>query len=174
MNSFMQQIIFITLVSSAAETFLIPDQQFEQALISLNIDSDQVLNGQIEVCNISNIESLNIENYSISNFEGIQYFTALKSFNLYENQSTTFHTIDFSGNLLLENITIDFTPRLSNVNVTQNIALIEVNIRTSAGSFNGVDFTQNINLNRLNLSGNVGLSNIQFALNTNLQHSNSL
>lgn len=40
-------LFFISITSSYTQTTAIPDQNFEQALIDLGIDSDATINGQV-------------------------------------------------------------------------------------------------------------------------------
>lgn len=69
-------------LSSLAQTTAIPDENFEQALIDLNIDSDGIINGQVLTADISDIVELNFENVSfsgtITDLTGIEGFSALE------------------------------------------------------------------------------------------------
>ncbi|MFK7782750.1 T9SS type A sorting domain-containing protein [Psychroserpens sp.] len=151
----------VTLVSETFETYTISDPLFEAYLIDREIDNDQQLNGEIQTCDIASIESLFISDYAISNFSGLENFVGLKNFTMFNNATPNFFTIDFSGNVLLEGIGVFNSPRLFDVNVSQNTALTNITIQTNSSSFDGVDFSQNINLINLNLSGNIGLANLQ-------------
>jgi hypothetical protein len=80
--------LFIVLFAntSIAQTTAIPDQNFEQALIDLNIDSDGVVNGQVLTADIENIIELDFTDLfpgQITDFTGIQNFTALEVLNLF-------------------------------------------------------------------------------------------
>lgn len=75
---------------ATAQTTAIPDENFEQALIDLNIDSDGVINGQVLTSDISDIIELDFTNlydpmnndFIITDFTGIEDFTALEILNL--------------------------------------------------------------------------------------------
>ncbi|BAO77699.1 T9SS type A sorting domain-containing protein [Winogradskyella sp. PG-2] len=160
--------IYVTLVSSTAETILIPDQQFEQALIDLNIDLDQNLNGQIEVCGISSVETLNINGYSISNFEGIQSFVNLEVFR-YTNGYALNLSVDFNNNFNLRVIEIDAyvgAPASSGFNeliLSNNTLLEELIIDTATSNLSSLDLSQNINLHTLSLNTLYGLQMIDLS-----------
>ena len=87
---------------------LIPDSNFEQALIDLGIDSDGVINGEVPTADISAITSLDVSNSSITDLTGIEDFTALTSLNVSSNeltsldvtQNTELTSLDVSGNQL--------------------------------------------------------------------------
>lgn len=78
--------------TSIAQTTAIPDQNFEQALIDLNIDSDGILNGQVLTADIENIVELDFSNlyptgtsYNagvITDFSGIEAFSSLEILNI--------------------------------------------------------------------------------------------
>ncbi len=77
--------------TSTAQTTAIPDPNFEQALIDLNIDSDGVVNGHVLTADIENVVELDFSNlydsffYNggiITDFTGIEDFTALEILNL--------------------------------------------------------------------------------------------
>ena len=87
---FLPLLLFIINIS-LAQTTAIPDQNFEQALIDLNIDSDGVVNGQVTTADIENIVELDLSNLydslmyfggTITDFTGIEDFTALEILNI--------------------------------------------------------------------------------------------
>ena len=88
---------------SVAQTTAIPDETFEQALIDLNIDSDNTVNGQVSTADISGIIELDLTDLyyqsAITDFTGIEDFTALEVLNLEsvdvflsEDQADTFNS----------------------------------------------------------------------------------
>jgi len=90
MQLFLPLFLFIINISQA-QTTAIPDQNFEQALIDLNIDSDGVVNGQVTTADIENIVELDLSNLydslmyfggTITDFTGIEDFTALEILNI--------------------------------------------------------------------------------------------
>lgn len=94
-------------LSSLAQTTAIPDENFEQALIDLNIDSDGIINGQVLTADIETIVELDLsilydslnDYITINDFSGIEDFTTLEILNisnidihLNENQSDVFNS----------------------------------------------------------------------------------
>ena len=74
---------------SVAQTTAIPDENFEQALIDLNIDSDNTVNGQVLTADIDNVVELDFENVpnngTINDLTGIQDFTVLEILDFHYN-----------------------------------------------------------------------------------------
>ncbi len=91
-----------------------PDINFENALIKLNIDDVQ--DGNLLKANAEKITTLNIQNFNISNLEGIEAFTnvvsldfsnnQLKSIKISKNTKIEFfvcsNSLDISKNTILE------------------------------------------------------------------------
>ncbi len=76
-------------LSSLAQTTAIPDENFEQALVDLNIDSDGMINGQVLTDDIETIVELDFSilydsfsSSTITDFTGIEAFSALEILNL--------------------------------------------------------------------------------------------
>ena len=76
----------------------IPDENFEQALIDLGYDSDEVLNKRVLTSDISGLSFLDVTNKNINDLTGIQDFENLGVLNFSNNQVTT---VDVSKNTLL-------------------------------------------------------------------------
>ena len=70
------------LTNTEAQTTAIPDQNFEQALIDMNIDSDGMVNGQVLTSDIDDVIELDFENVPINDYitdlTGIEDFAALE------------------------------------------------------------------------------------------------
>ncbi len=98
----------------------IPDPNFEQTLIDLGYD--MVLDGQVLTDNIDDVTSLDVSSQSINDLTGIESFLALESLICSDNN-------------------------LSNLNVTQNLNLI--NLDTRGNPLLSLDVTQNILLQNL-------------------------
>ena len=64
----------------------IPDANFEQALVDLNIDDE--VDGFVRTSNIDDIENLDIEDKGIADLTGIQDFTALVGLWVSRNEIT--------------------------------------------------------------------------------------
>ena len=56
---------------------IIPDSNFEKALIDLGIDNDGIINQQVFTSRIATIDSLNVIFKNISDLTGIEDFTSL-------------------------------------------------------------------------------------------------
>lgn len=100
-------------------TINIPDPNFEQALIDLDIDSDKDINHQILISDAEGVTSLDLHNRDILDLTGIEAFVDLTSldcrFNQLEElnltQNTALTTLMCAGN------------QLTSLDVTQNTAL---------------------------------------------------
>lgn len=163
---------------------LIPDTNFEQALIDLSIDSDGIINGQILTEDALGVTFLNVSNKNIIDLTGIEAFVDLEHLNCKNNQITelnvSFNTnlrflycesnqlseIDVSDNLNLE--WFHFTNnQISTVDVTNNVKLIS--LVCEQNQISSLDLSQNNLLYQLNCSYNP-LSTIDVSHNPNLIH----
>jgi hypothetical protein len=114
LNIKLLSLLFVLLVNTTiGQTTAIPDQNFEQALIDLNIDSDGVINGQVSTADIENIVELDFENISINSYiidlTGIEDFTALEILNcnyFYINFLDDSQTDIFSNNFNLKELSL--------------------------------------------------------------------
>ncbi|MBM78517.1 MAG: Por secretion system protein, partial [Crocinitomicaceae bacterium] len=76
----MKRLLLLSILTSLVSCnlyVLIPDQNFEQALIDLGYDD--VVNGKLLTANIINVDSLDVFEKGISDLKGIEAFTSLKS-----------------------------------------------------------------------------------------------
>jgi len=115
-----------------AQKTYIPDNQFEQALIDLGIDSDGVVNDSVATSDISNIISLDVSNKYIEDLKGIEDFMSMKE-------------LFCQNNYLLY------------LDLKKNINLKILNFSNSNGwdiEPLPIDLSKNINLEYLNCSGN--------------------
>ena len=90
-------------IISSAQTTAIPDSNFEQQLITLGIDSDGVINGQVFTKDIEQVTSLTLHIPVIVDLNGIKGFTALTFLLLEDGQMTE---LDLSQNTLLTSLGI--------------------------------------------------------------------
>ena len=133
--------ILLFVFISYSQTPIIPDTNFEQALIDLEIDSDGIINGQVLTSDIDTVITLNLFNIFIQDLTGIEDFTALEyldvsgsslsvldvSYNtqlreLYcsssiVNPSMFFTTLDVSNNVNFEVLYGETLVELENLNV---------------------------------------------------------
>jgi len=126
-------LILITLLPflTKAQVTLIPDQNFEHALVNLGIDSDGVVNGQILTSDAQNVTQLKLDyvghSYGccgVTDFTGLEAFTNCEEIKTYFNDIGTINlipltklkklhlsnsmlsAIDLSGNTNLESLFI--------------------------------------------------------------------
>jgi hypothetical protein len=109
--------LFITPIVFA-QTTLIPDINFELALISNGYDVAPP-NGSVPTSNISSATHLFCSYYGISDFTGIQDFVSLKKFVCYHNSATS---LDLSQNTLLTYLNCEYND-LTDLNISQNYLL---------------------------------------------------
>ncbi|WP_242156383.1 T9SS type A sorting domain-containing protein [Aestuariivivens sediminis] len=144
-NYFFQTFIFCIIIGTIyAQTTAIPDENFEQALIDLNIDSDGIINGSVATADISGVTSLSVNAKNISDLTGIEDFSSLTYLSCFSNSLTT-------------------------LNVTENVVLSVLICRNN--SLSTLDLSQNTNLSvlhcfnnqltRLNISQNSALGDLK-------------
>ncbi|MBW2960960.1 T9SS type A sorting domain-containing protein [Mesonia aestuariivivens] len=78
MKTYINILSFFFCLGITAQTINIPDQNFEQGLIDLGIDSDQIINGQVLISDITSVLSLDLSNRNITDLSGIEAFGSLK------------------------------------------------------------------------------------------------
>ncbi len=168
------------LEANFAEVTLIPDPNFEQALIDLGYDD--IVDGQVLTGNIQNLTELNISNKSITDLTGIESFSNLEVLNCSNNNLTQLNT---SQNTVLKNLKC-FENQLTSLDTSFNPLLEQLNFRNNAiTSFNvsqnqallgltcgnnplsTIDISQNVNLQSLN-AYNSTLTSIDLSQNINL------
>ncbi len=156
----------------------IPDSNFEAALGALMYD-DIADDGQVPTALIEGVTSLNIQNSSISDLTGIKDFTALRSLNVSSNSMTS---IDISGLTNLETFIAEpASSDLSSIDVTNLPSLKSFTLEFS--SVIGLDLSestalQNLhlygnNIQSINISNNVALTNVLISYEEDLQSLNT-
>jgi hypothetical protein len=106
---------------SFGQTTLIPDPNFEQALIDLGYDTLPI-DGSVPTANISNVASLNVNSQNISDLTGIEDFSALEDLSCAANQLTS---LDVSNNPSLAILFCGLN-QLTSLDVSNNSALTEL------------------------------------------------
>jgi Leucine-rich repeat (LRR) protein len=134
--------LLLTVLTSKAQITYIPDDNFENYLISQGIDD--VLDDYVLTSKISSIQSLSLTDTNISDLTGIQGFINLTDIYCTGNN---FSSLDFSNNLALKNINCQFNSLLTNLNVTKNTALKRLNCNSN--NLTSLDVTKNIALTDL-------------------------
>lgn len=143
---------------------LIPDPNFEQALIDLNYDD--ILDGQVLTTNIQNVIELNVANKNIADLTGIQDFSDLE---ILSCQNNNLSQLNISGNATL-NTLFCFENELISLDTSSNLSLVELNFRNNY--ITSFDVSQNQALLALTC-GNNPLSTLDISQNINLTSLNA-
>jgi hypothetical protein len=137
----------------------IPDNNFEQALITLGYDD--ILDDSVLTNNISRVKILNIGWKSIQSLQGIQDFKYLEELDVRTNKLST---LDVTRNIYLKKLLIDNTlipaenyNTISSLDLSNNPALQELSIMDN--KFTSIDVTRNANLLKLYIGNNHSTSN---------------
>ncbi len=101
-----------------SQTTLIPDPNFEQALIDLGYDTAPI-NGSVPTANISSVTFLDVRSKNISDLTGIEGFNTLTTLYCYNNQLTS---LDVSNNTALLGLYC-YNNQLTSLDVSNNTAL---------------------------------------------------
>lgn len=124
----------------------IPDSNFEQALVDLNLD-DQV-DGSVLTSSIETIEDLIIENKGITDLTGIADFTSLVGLWVSDNDLTT---LDVSENQSLKFVFVN-NNSLGSLSVEDLLDLEKIAVENNA--LTTLDISDNTALQQLSLAGN--------------------
>jgi len=130
---------------NVAQTTAIPDQNFEQALIDLGIDSDSTVNGQVLTADISGIVELDFTGLfpsTITDFTGIEDFTALEVLNL---KSADVYLSEDKANTFN-----------SNLNLREFLAVDLSDDSGPSMTFKSLDFSNLVNIELISLINNKG------------------
>lgn len=184
---------------SVAQTTSVPDDNFEQALIDLGLDSGP-LDDSVLTANINTVTNLDVAGLSISSLIGIEDFTALTILNCNDNtisalnlsQNTNLSEL-YCNNNLISNLNVTMHPalkifwcnnnQLTNLDVTNNTNLISIDcsfnqltsLDTSAISGLNVLVCENNQITNLDVSNNPTLNRFQCGNNmlSNIDVSNN-
>ena len=161
----MKNILLITALIFAgftanAQFTLIPDTNFEKALIGLGYDSGP-LDNRVPTANINTITFLDVFGKSIVDLTGIEDFTALDTLYCHRN---SIDTLDLSRNLALTRLSCG-TNVLDTLNVTNNVALTRLYCRDN--QLGTLDVSNNTILTLLDCGEN-NLEKLDLSLNTSL------
>lgn len=142
---------------------LIPDANFEQALIDLKIDD--VKDGKLLRKNAENVLKLDIGSRKIANLSGIEVFENLQGLYVYNNQLTS---LDVSKNTNLTYLSVSMN-QLTVFDVSKNTKLNSLIINDN--QLTTLDVSKSINL-RILWSEYNRLTTIDLSKNTNLESLN--
>lgn len=131
-----------------AQTTAIPDANFEQKLVTLGVDSDGLVNGQILNSDAAAVQMLDINASNIVDLTGIAAFTNLEILLADNNQLTS---VDLSSNVLLRRVDMTHN-QLTSLSLLNNTLL------------QNFDVSNNL-LTSINLPNTSTLTNIKFPFN---------
>jgi len=157
---FVTFIFYFSTIINAQKTY-IPDDNFEQALIDLNIDKDGIVNDSIATADISSITTLNVDSKNISDLTGIEDFKMLKNLHCTHNLLTS---IDISKNTELEYLYL-YVNQLTSIDISQNKKLLIFEINKN--EISTLDISNNTELTQLALASNQ-VTQLDISNNTNL------
>jgi len=146
----------------SAQTTLIPDANFEQALINLGYDNGTP-DGSVPTANISSVDSLDVSWKSISDLTGIEGFAALTILNCSGNQLIS---LDVSSNTALANLNCTYT-QLTSLDVSNNTVL--TSLYCYINGLASLDVSQNTSLVELFCTENQ-LTSLDVSNNTALTY----
>ena len=163
MKNFLLALSFITLsLSGFNQTTLIPDANFEQALINLGYDVGSP-DGSVPTANINSIGFLDVNSKNISDLTGIGDFSSLV---ILFAQNNNLSSINLLQNTSLTTLRVD-NNQLTNLDVTMLSNLNDLNC--SNNQLTNLDVTQNINLTSLTCSNNQ-LSHLNITNNPSISY----
>lgn len=140
---------------------LIPDENFEEKLIALGIDSG-VADGKVLTNNVSKLATLDVSSSSITDLTGIQDFVSLKYLSARNNNLLS---LDITKNILLNHLDIA-SNKLNGIDVSENI-LLEI-LTLPDNQLTTLNVSKNTSLIALEFSNNQ-LATIEISKNTSLQ-----
>ena len=162
----MKKLLFLVLLLSNFLSFaqytLIPDVNFEKALIEKGFDSGAI-DGKVLTANISGVSVLSVHDLNISNLTGIQDFVSLIYLSCGGNPFTT---LDISKNTALEEFGC-IGSQLTTIDFSKNTSLTKISLYNS--KLTSIDVSKNIKLNFLLCSNNsITTANLKNGNNINL------
>jgi gliding motility-associated-like protein len=157
-------LLFLLLLSAFfghAQYTIIPDVNFEKALISLGIDSGAI-DGKVLTVNVKNLTSLSVTFRNITDLTGIEDFSSLTSLSCEANKLTS---LDVSKNLAL-NTLYCYSNQITRLDISVNTAL--TGLGCSNNQITSLDLSKNINLVALSCFNNKLVTlNLKNGNNTN-------
>lgn len=160
-TSFDSQVSFST--DCSPSLINIPDPNFEQALIDLNIDTDGVINGQMLESDALGVTDLDVNSYNISDLTGIEFFTDLEVLTAFNNNVST---VDLSQNVELTTIILALN-NLTELDLSNHPDLISLSL--NGNSIDNLDVSNNLLLTQLFVNEN-NLTELDVSMLSNLQN----
>ncbi len=152
----------VTITVKLRETITIIDPNFEQALIDLNMDYDDVVDTKIFKDIAEKITILDVSNKNISDLTGIEGFVNLETLTANKNNLTN---VNISDNVKLKILNLDEN-KIANIDLTNNIQLEEIMLYNN--DLSTINLSQNTLLKTLDLDTN-NLTSIDISNNLILE-----
>lgn len=151
---------------------LIPDPNFEQALLNQGIDSDGILNGQVPTSDINTLSFLDVSSQGINDLTGIEDFEDLYILNCSDNNLTSIDlsnlgllmgldcfdnnltALDLSGNNSLENINCQ-NNQLTSLTLGTNFGFEDLVLNCSNNLLTSLDLSSYLIIYEINCSFNM-------------------
>lgn len=152
--------IFLIFSKNYCQNTIIPDNNFEQALIDLGFDTPP-LDNFVPTANIIGVSDLDLSQKNIADLTGIEDFLALKNLDCSDNLLTNIDVTQLS-NL---NILWCYDNQLTTLNIAQNTNLNA--LRCENNGLTSLNLSNNINLVDLACEGNE-ISSLDVTNNLNL------
>ena len=145
-TSLLSLLFVLFFINLSAQKTYVPDDNFEQALISLGYDD--ALNDSVTTANISEIYSLTINDKNISDLTGVEDFANLHILFCNDNQLTV---VDVSSNTKLIQLFL-YNNQLVGIDVSKNTELFQLGI--SNNHIKTIDVNNNSKLELLSCNSN--------------------
>ncbi|MBL4662263.1 MAG: T9SS type A sorting domain-containing protein [Flavobacteriaceae bacterium] len=148
---------------------LIPDAAFEQKLISLGIDTDGIVNGQVLTSDIEDETDLGLFDLSITDLTGIEDFASLEDLDIDQMEITE---IDLSQNLNLrflniQNVDLEGLDISQNVNLVSLLLVLKCESCPFGSTVSSLDLSQNTQLDLFVISSDF-ITEIDVSNNPNI------
>ncbi len=145
------------------QPLLIPDPNFEQALIDLGYDTDATLNGQMSASDAFVVTELDVSSQNISDLTGIEGFSSLEVLMAFNNDLVE---VDLSRNTKLNTILLALN-NLEEIDLSNNPDIISLSLNSN--NLEDIDLSNNLLLTQVFLNEN-NLIAIDVSLLSNLQN----
>jgi Leucine-rich repeat (LRR) protein len=168
----------------------IPDPNFEQFLITEEIDTNTTIDGKVLTVDIDKIENLDLTGLNIADLRGIEGFTALKTLNITNNQNLSnfdlthnvaltrlegnsyndnINALDLSKNVLLTDLILNEYHNIENLDVSKNVLLTNLDLQYLY-ELKSIDVSNNVLLTNFRLNDSSDIETLDVSNNIELTH----
>ncbi|MEJ6798853.1 MAG: T9SS type A sorting domain-containing protein [Crocinitomicaceae bacterium] len=152
-----------TVFMTYSQSTVIPDSNFEQALIDLNIDSDGLNSSILNSDALQVTTTLNVSYKNISDLTGIEAFENIETLNCRGNNLSS---LNLTSNLVIKNVEAQYN-QINQLNIS-GLQLIEL-LHVQENQLSNLDVSNLSNLFWLDCNGN-NLTNLDLTNNSELLH----